>query len=246
VSAVTMEFGDSALVPAGTGTFASRSVAMAGSAIVRAIEDLEAGEDGQRGSARFESPLLFSSGAYAAVVEIERATGRLRVLRVAAVDDAGTIINPLLAEGQVLGGTAQGLGECLFEEALYDEEGQFTSASFLDYSLMTAAEMPPVATAFVESPSPLNPLGAKGVGEGGAIGTPAAVGNAIAAALGGTSVDPPYTEEKLWRALRAPAPAAVPRFDSMTATRPAAERALVVLGALAAGALAVVLIRRRR
>ena len=107
------------------------------------------------------------------------------MLRIAAVDDAGTIVNPLLAEGQVLGGTAQGLGECLFEEALYDEEGQFTSASFLDYSLMTAAEMPPVATAFVESPSPLNPLGAKGIGEGGAIGTPAAVGNAVAAALGG-------------------------------------------------------------
>jgi carbon-monoxide dehydrogenase large subunit len=246
VSAVTMEFGDSALVPPGTGTFASRSVAMAGSAIVRAIEQLEGSEDGRSGSARFESPLVFASGAYAAVVEIERATGRLRVLRMAAVDDAGTIVNPLLAEGQVLGGTAQGLGECLFEEALYDEEGQLTSASFLDYSLITAAEMPPIATAFVESPSPLNPLGAKGVGEGGAIGTPAAVGNAIAAALGGAPVDPPYTEEKLWRALRASAPAAVPRFDAVAAVRPAGERALIVLGALAAGTLAVVLIRRRR
>ena len=246
VSAVTMEFGDSALVPAGTGTFASRSVAMAGSAIVRAIEDLEASEDGRRGSARFESPLVFSSGAYAAVVEIERATGRLRVLRIAAVDDAGTIVNPLLAEGQVLGGTAQGLGECLLEEALYDEEGQLTSASFLDYSLITAAEMPPVAAAFVESPSPLNPLGAKGIGEGGAIGTPAAVGNAVAAALGGTSLDPPYTEDKLWRALQAPPPAAVPGVDVMAAARPLGERALVVLGGLAAAALAVVLIRRRR
>ena len=246
VSAVTMEFGDSAIVPAGTGTFASRSVAMAGSAIVRAIEDLEASAEGRRGSARFESPLVFASGAYAAVVEIERATGRLRVLRIAAVDDAGTIVNPLLAEGQVIGATAQGLGECLFEEALYDEEGQFTSASFLDYSLMTAAEMPPVAAAFVESPSPLNPLGAKGIGEGGAIGTPAAVGNAIAAALGGASLDPPWSEDKLWRALQAPAFAAVPRFDAVTAARPVGERALVVLGALAAGALAVVLIRRRR
>jgi carbon-monoxide dehydrogenase large subunit len=180
------------------------------------------------------------------VVEIERSTGRLRVLRIAAVDDAGTIVNPLLAEGQVLGGTAQGLGECLFEEALYDGEGQFTSASFLDYSLMTAAEMPPVATAFVESPSPLNPLGAKGIGEGGAIGTPAAVGNAIAAALKGASLDPPWTEDKLWRALQAPAPGAVPRFDSVVAARPAGERALIVLGALAAGALALVLVRRRR
>ena len=111
---------------------------------------------------------------------------------------------------------------------------------------MTAAEMPPVATAFVESPSPLNPLGAKGIGEGGAIGTPAAVGNAIAAALGGAPVDPPYTEEKLWRALQAPAPAAVPRLDALVVARPAGERALMVLGALAAGTLAVVLIRRRR
>jgi carbon-monoxide dehydrogenase large subunit len=167
-------------------------------------------------------------------------------LRIAAVDDAGTIINPLLAEGQVLGGTAQGLGECLLEEALYDEEGQPLNASFLDYSLMTAAEMPPVAAAFVESPSPLNPLGAKGIGEGGAIGTPAAVGNAVAAALGGASLDPPYTEEKLWRALQASTPAAVPRLDVVAAARPVGERALVVLGALAAGALAVVLIRRRR
>jgi aerobic carbon-monoxide dehydrogenase large subunit len=246
VSAVEIEFGDSALVPPGTGTFASRSVAMAGSAIVRAIEDLEASEDGRRGSARFESPLVFSAGAYAAVVELERATGRLRVLRIAAVDDAGTIVNPLLADGQVLGGTAQGLGECLLEEALYDDEGQFTSASFLDYSLITAVEMPPVAAAFVESPSPLNPLGAKGIGEGGAIGTPAAVGNAVAAALGGASLDPPYTEDKLWRALQAPAPAVVPRVDVVAAARPLGERALVVVGAFAAGALALVLIRRRR
>ncbi len=248
VSAVKLEFGDSALVPPGTGTFASRSVAMAGSAIVRAIEDLEASDDGRRGSARFESDLVFSSGAYAAVVEIQRATGVLRVRRLAAVDDAGRIINPLLAEGQVLGGTAQGLGESLLEEALIDEHGQPTSASFLDYSLVTAAEMPPVATAFVESPSPLNPLGAKGIGEGGAIGTPAAVGNAVAAALGGISLDPPFTEEKIWRELHrdAPALAAVPRVDLVAAARPVAQRALVVVGALAAGAVAVALIRRRR
>jgi aerobic carbon-monoxide dehydrogenase large subunit len=160
-------------------------------------------EPGLEAEARFESGLVFSSGAYAAVVEIEPSTGRLLVRRVAAVDDAGTIVNPLLAEGQVLGGTAQGLGECLVEEVLYDEWGQPTSASFADYSLLTAAEMPAVATAFVESPSPLNPLGAKGIGEGGAIGTPAAVGNAVADALGGRRVDPPYTEEKLWQAVRA-------------------------------------------
>jgi len=228
---VELRFGDSKEVPRGVGTFASRSVAMGGSAVVQAVDELkekclaiaarlrgtspsELGwdsvslaevaevEPGLRASARFESDLVFSSGAYGAVVEIERATGRLRVLRLVAVDDAGTIVNPLLAEGQVIGGTAQGLGECLVEQALYDEEGNPTFASFVGYSLLTAAEMPPVTAAFVESPSPLNPLGAKGIGEGGAIGTPGAVANAVADALGGVRVDPPFNEEKLWRALR--------------------------------------------
>ncbi len=243
---VELRFGDSEEVPRGVGTFASRSVAMGGSAVVQAVDALkekcmavaarllEVGEDepewGEGGSvsaadgrtlslrelaasepgihadARFSSDLSFSSGAYGAVVEIERATGRLRVLRLAAVDDAGNIVNPLLAEGQVIGGIAQGLGECLVEEAVYDEEGNPTFASFVGYSLLTAAEMPPVTTAFVESPTPLNPIGAKGIGEGGSIGTPAAVANAVADALGGIRVDPPFSEEKLWRALREAGP----------------------------------------
>jgi carbon-monoxide dehydrogenase large subunit len=217
---VEFRFGDSTEVPRGVGTFASRSIAMGGSAVVQAVDALKEqcdavaarlgrsmslpeiaeAEPGIRASARFESDLVFSSGAYGAVVEIERATGRLNVLRVAAVDDAGTIVNPLLAEGQVIGGTAQGLGQCLVEQALYDEEGQPTFASFVGYSLLTAAEMPPVVMAFVESPSPLNPLGAKGIGEGGSIGTPAAVANAVADALGGVRVDPPFSDDKLWRA----------------------------------------------
>src|SRR5215208_187362 len=239
---VEFRFGDSKEVPRGVGTFASRSVAMGGSAVAQAVDALkrkclavaarllQVGEDelewvegggasagagriaslqdvagaepGLQASARFESDLVFSSGAYGAVVEIERATGRLAVLRVAAVDDAGTIINPLLAEGQVIGGTAQGLGQCLVEEAVYDEEGNPTFASFVGYSLLTAAEMPPVIAAFVETPSPLNPLGAKGIGEAGAIGTPAALANAVADALGGARVDPPFTDAKLWWALR--------------------------------------------
>jgi aerobic carbon-monoxide dehydrogenase large subunit len=221
IEEVEFRFGDSNEVPRGVGTFASRSVAMGGSAVMQAVDALKEkcdavtarlgrsmslreiaeAEPGLKASARFESELVFSSGAYGAVVEIERATGRLRVLRVAAVDDAGTIINPLLAEGQVIGGTAQGLGECLVEEAVYDEEGNPTFASFVGYSLLTAAEMPPVIAAFVETPSPLNPLGAKGIGEGGAIGTPGAVANAVADALGGARIDPPFSEDKLWRAV---------------------------------------------
>jgi carbon-monoxide dehydrogenase large subunit len=238
---VALEFGDSTVAPPGVGTFASRSVAMGGSAVALAADelmgklreaaarllgvsdadlswdgggfgasdgsfvslaDVARGAPGVEAEARFESDLVFSSGAYAAVVEIERATGRATVRRVAAVDDAGTIVNPLLAEGQVLGGVAQGLGESLVEEAVYDEQGQPIAASFADYSLLTAAEMPPVAAAFVQSPSPLNPLGAKGIGEGGAIGTPAAVANAMADALGGRRLDPPYTEDRVWYAMR--------------------------------------------
>jgi carbon-monoxide dehydrogenase large subunit len=217
---VELEFSDSASVPRGVGTFGSRSLAMAGSALVVALDSLEerrreldqgrgmslaelaAGGAELHAEARFESEYVFSSGAQAAVVEIERASGRMRVLRMGAVDDAGVIVNPLLAEGQVMGGLVQGLGECLTEEATWDEQGQPTSSSLADYSLLTAVEMPPVETAFVESPSPLNPLGAKGVGEGGAIGALAAVANAVADALGGRRVDPPYSAEKLWKALR--------------------------------------------
>jgi carbon-monoxide dehydrogenase large subunit len=233
------------------GTFGSRSVAMAGSAIVVAIDKLisrarplaahlleadvtavrledgrfvagERGVDweelaraayrherlppgaeiGLSAAARFQSEPVFSAGAHAAMVEIERSTGRLRVLKLAAVDDSGTVINPLLTHGQVLGGAVQALGECLVEEAIYDDSGQMRSASFLDYSLLTAAEIPPITTGAVSSPSPLNPLGAKGAGEGGAVGTLPAVANAVSDALGGLHVDPPFTEEKLWRALR--------------------------------------------
>jgi carbon-monoxide dehydrogenase large subunit len=249
---IVLRFGDTAIVPRGIGTFASRSVAMGGSAMILALDrirekmlrlaahlleaDAEAVEwdgsavvgpedrrvsfkdiaaaayrperlppgmePGLDAGGRFASDQVFASGAYGAVVEIERATGRMRVLRISAVDDAGTIINPLLAEGQVIGGVAQGLGECLVEEILHDEDGQQLTASFADYSLVTAAEMPPIVTALPETPSPRNPLGAKGIGEGGTIGTLPAIANAVADALGGRHLDPPYTAEKLWRALQ--------------------------------------------
>jgi carbon-monoxide dehydrogenase large subunit len=238
-SEIELRFGDSAEVPRGVGTFGSRSVAVGGSAVAVAIDELivrgrlpaaellgaavdevawergrysAAGRSvtfaqvaraapGLRASGRFDSEQVFSSGAYAASVEIERRTGRLRVLSLVAVDDAGIVINPLLAHGQVIGGAVQGLGECLVEEAVWDEAGQPLRASLMDYSLLTAADVPPIVTGEVSTPSPLNPLGAKGVGEGGAIGSLAAVANAVADALGGAHVDPPYTDEKLWAAL---------------------------------------------
>ncbi|HZE05356.1 MAG TPA: xanthine dehydrogenase family protein molybdopterin-binding subunit, partial [Solirubrobacteraceae bacterium] len=243
--AVELRFGDSALTPPGVGTFGSRSVAQAGSAVALAAEELVSrgreraagrlgcepaaivhgaggfsaggsalswaalaegaapGEESEplQATARFQSANVFSSGAYAATVSIDRATGELSVERVVAVDDAGTVINPLLVHGQVLGGAVQALGECLTEEAVYDEAGQLRTGSFLDYSLLTAAEIPPIVTGEVQTPSPLNPLGAKGAGEAGAVGTLAAVANAVADALCGRVVAPPFTAEKLWRAL---------------------------------------------
>ena len=218
-AAVEIVWGDSGEVPPGVGTFASRSVAMGGSALVVAarelagraadagvsVVELAAAQGGCEAEARFSSGLVFASGSYLAAVEIDRATGRLQVRSVFAVDDSGRIVNPLLAEGQVLGATVQGLGQCLVEEAIHDEEGQLRTSSFADYSLLTAAELPEIEGRFVETPSPLNPLGAKGIGEGGAIATPAAVANAVADALapyGVRHVDPPFTEAKLWRLLR--------------------------------------------
>ena len=185
--------------PAGVGTFGGRSVAMAGSAIAVAADKLAAGK--RTATVRFDSPLVFGSGVYAAIVEIDDETGQLTVHRIAAVDDAGRIINPLLAEGQVLGGTIHGLGTVLTEEMPFDHDDQPQSASFVNYAMLSAGEQPPIVTAFVESPTPLNPLGAKGVGEAGTIGAPAAIANAVADALGGRWVDPPFTPEKLWRAL---------------------------------------------
>ena len=220
---IELRFGDSATTPAGVGTFGSRSVAMAGSAVAVAAERLvqraraetaataeKAAIDWPalattdpplRATAEWRSPHAFSSGAYLARIAIDRGTGVLTVEGLVAVDDAGVLINPLLVHGQVVGGAVQALGECLTEEAVHDAEGQMRSASLLDYRLLTAAEIPPIVTGEVQTPSPLNPLGAKGAGEGGAVGTLAAVANAVTDALGGRHVDPPYTAEKLWRIL---------------------------------------------
>jgi carbon-monoxide dehydrogenase large subunit len=192
----------------GAGTFASRSVAMGGSAVALACRELAeqaAGRPweelaGLEASARFASSMVFSSGCYAARVAVDPDTGEPEVLRIAAVDDPGRVVNPLLAEGQVYGGTVHGLGECLVEEVVHDEDGYPQSASFAAYHLLTAADLPPIEPAFVETPSPLNPLGAKGIGEGGAIGVLPAVANAFSDAVG-RRVDPPFTERALWEKL---------------------------------------------
>jgi carbon-monoxide dehydrogenase large subunit len=189
------------------GTFASRSTTVGGSAILLAArkvhERLAAGETPPlEAHARFELPgPVFSSGAYVAAVTIERSTGEVRVTKIVGVDDCGFVVNPLLAEGQVVGGTVQGIGEALYEQVGYDEDGQPLAVNFHAYRLPTALSVPPITTALRETPSPWNPLGAKGVGEGGSIGTPAAVANAIADALsqiGVPHIDLPFTPARVW------------------------------------------------
>lgn len=165
-----------------------------------------AGDEGLVVRRRFELPgPVFPYGAYVVAVRIDAETGVLRVERVVAVDDAGRIVNPLLAEGQVVGSTVQGFGEAVLEEMVHGDDGQVLTGSFLAYGIATAVEAPPIESELIETPSPFDPLGAKGIGESGSIAMPAAVANAVAdalAPLGVRHLDPPFTPEKLWRAIR--------------------------------------------
>jgi carbon-monoxide dehydrogenase large subunit len=144
-------------------------------------------------------------GAHVAVVEVDVETGLVHLLRHVAVDDSGRLLNPLLAEGQVHGGIAQGVAQALLEEVRYDAEGNNLTGTLASYSMPSAAELPSFDTARMETPSPLNPLGAKGIGESGAIGSTPAVHNAVVDALapyGVTHLDMPTTPERVWRAIR--------------------------------------------
>jgi len=163
-------------------------------------------EPGLEASGTFSlAGMVYPFGAYVAVVEVEAATGLVRILKFVAVDDAGRIINPLLAEGQVIGAAVQGLGQALAEEVVYDEAGQLVTGTFADYALLHAAHTPRMESEFLETPSPLNPLGVKGIGEAGTVGAPPAMANAVIdalAPLGVTTIDLPLTQEKLWRLTR--------------------------------------------
>jgi carbon-monoxide dehydrogenase large subunit len=214
-AAVEVRWGDSFEIPEGVGTFASRSVTVGGSAALLAARELKARLTGGESaplevSTRFELPgPVFSFGAYVATVEVERETGETRLKTLVAVDDCGRVINPLLAEGQVRGGVVQAIGECFHEYVGYDDDGQPLAVNLYEYHLPTAQSLPELVTALRETPSPFNPLGAKGVGEGGAIGTPAAIANAVADALtplGIRHLDPPYTASRVWEAMRAALP----------------------------------------
>ena len=147
----------------------------------------------------------FPFGAHVAAVEVDTETGEVELRRLVAVDDAGNIVNPLIAEGQVHGGVAAGVGQALFEEFAYDEEGNPLTASFLGYAFPSAAELPAWDVVGMETPTPLNALGAKGIGESGTIGSTPAVQSAVVDALapfGVRHVEMPANGERVWRALQ--------------------------------------------
>jgi aerobic carbon-monoxide dehydrogenase large subunit len=147
----------------------------------------------------------FPFGAHVAVTEVDTETGQAVLRRVVTVDDAGTVINPLLAEGQRHGGIAQGAAQALLEEVVYDADGNPLTASFADYSFVSATEVPSFELADMETPTSYNPLGAKGIGEAGTIGSTPAVQNAIVDALahlGIRHIDMPATPQRVWAALQ--------------------------------------------
>jgi carbon-monoxide dehydrogenase large subunit len=147
----------------------------------------------------------WASGCCIATVSIDRDTGELAVERIVWIDDAGVVVNPTLAEGQMIGGLMQGVGEATLERIVYDEDGQLVTASFMDYAMPRAVHLPQLTLGKIETPSPFNHLGAKGVGEAGCVGVPAAIVNAAVDALkefGVTHLDMPLTSEKLWKAMQ--------------------------------------------
>jgi carbon-monoxide dehydrogenase large subunit len=258
LSGIEIIEGDTDQVPFGSGTFGSRSIAVGGSAIVRAaakiiekgsriaahlleasVEDIAfaggvfsvAGTDrritlpevarvahiptsypselelGLQDSAVYDPPgFAWSNGAHACELEIDLDTGEVCMIGYWCVDDVGTVINPMIVEGQIQGGIAQGLGQALREHCVYDaENGQLLSGSFMDYALPRANDMPEIVSEFDESqPCPHNPLGAKGCGEAGSIGAPTAIVSAVLEALrplGVTDIQLPLTPETIWNAI---------------------------------------------
>ena len=147
----------------------------------------------------------FPFGTHIAVVEIDPETGVAKILRYVAVDDCGRIISPLLVAGQVHGGIAQGIAQALYEEVVYDDSGQLLTATLMDYAVPRAEMLPRYELDHTVTPSPLNPMGAKGVGEAGTIGSTPCIVNAVMdalAPLGIRHLDMPLRPDKLWHAIR--------------------------------------------
>jgi len=255
---VVVRHGDTALIPFGVGTYASRNAVVAGNAALiaaRAVAtkarrlaahllevsdaDLELADGvvrvvgapdrclslaelaracapgaplpdgmdpGLEATHYFPAPrATFASGVHVATVEIERETGRIEILDYTVVSDAGRVINPLIVEGQIHGGVAQGVGGALYEELVYDDHGQPRTQSLLEYVMPTAEQVPSIRIANLITPSPLNPLGVKGVGEAGALAPPAAIAAAVEDALrpfGARITGTPLRPEDIFRLMR--------------------------------------------
>jgi aerobic carbon-monoxide dehydrogenase large subunit len=144
----------------------------------------------------------FSNGLHAAVVEVDPATGEITIQRYVVIDDCGTVINPTIVHGQIVGGTVQGIGGALWEHLAYDDQGQLLTGTLMEYALPKAANVPPIEVVSLCTPSPFTPLGMKGVGEGGAIAPGACLANAVSdalAPLGVTVNATPMTPESVLR-----------------------------------------------
>jgi carbon-monoxide dehydrogenase large subunit len=151
------------------------------------------------------SNFTFPFGAHIAVVEVKRDTGQVKLLKYVAVDDVGTVINPMIVDGMVHGGVAQGIAQALWEEVRFDDNGQPLTASLMNYAVPRADQLPAFETARTVTPTPVNPLGVKGAGETGTIASTPAVVNAVMDALspfGVKHLDMPLTPEKLWTAMK--------------------------------------------
>ena len=170
-----------------------------------AAQAAEAGDPPLAAASDFvQADNTYAFGCHVAVVEVDSATGETTLRRLVACDDAGTLINPLIAEGQVQGGIAQGAAQVLLEEMAYDADGNPLANNLIDYSAISAPDLPSFELVPMETPTPLNPLGAKGIGESGTVGAGPAILNAICDAvahLGIDHVDMPATPQRIWRAL---------------------------------------------
>jgi aerobic carbon-monoxide dehydrogenase large subunit len=207
-----VDFADGAFVIAGTDRRVSFA-AVARAAYVPHNFPLETVEPGLQETAVYDPPsFAFSNGAHVCELEIDPDTGRIEIVGFWGVDDIGTVINPMIVEGQIHGGLAQGIGQALLERCAYDGGGQLVSGSFMDYAVARADDLPLFVTECDESqPCTHNPLGAKGCGEAGSIGSPAAVVSAVLdalAPLGVTDLDMPLTGEQVWRRIREAQPVA--------------------------------------
>ena len=173
----------------------------------------------------------YAYGAHAAHIAVDPRTGNVKVIDYVAVEDVGRIINPLTMHGQVIGSIVQGLGGALLEHLIFDGSGQFLTGSLADYLLPTATEFPNIRGISLEMyPSPINPLGAKGAGEGGTIPVGGVIANAVASALASLNIQPrelPLSPPRVWELIANRQTAPVPSHEPRVPTRPGAQPAIV-------------------